>query len=320
LRFAALRPGSPEASPRSHGVPRRDVPGRIHISVAGETAGRAHEVRLALTRLPVHMPARRAPLACESGFDLLHPAGCLLFQSAHQQAPSGSEDAPVEPGLLADVPSWVLGSAFRGSGHVPDLEVLDVPASSSVHRHPIGFHAWRHRPGPAESHPPGFRNPDLAGLPAQPPHAPLLTAPPHNPEPLIPADLPPRRPPSRILRIEERGHRLGEVPQRLLLHHLRTCGQPRVLCPRLGELPTLLQVARSALPARPPVPMLLDGEVPHVPGVRAVHPRRRLLGGCREQPVPGHTNTLSTTTDIAGEVKRRFLREVRAEVSAPRSL
>ena len=36
LRFAVRRPGYPEASPRSHGVPRRDVPGRVHIRVAGD--------------------------------------------------------------------------------------------------------------------------------------------------------------------------------------------------------------------------------------------------------------------------------------------
>jgi hypothetical protein len=424
LRFAVLRPGIPDASPRSHGVPHRDISSRIHISVTGETAGSAHEVRLTLARLPVHVPACRAALASECRFDLHYPARRLLFQSAHQQAPSGLQDASVEPGFLADIPAWVLRSTFGGSGHVPDLEVLDadriesdrdvragllypvlapvrladvqlgdgqpnptapsraapcpgqlplqtpqplpfsrgqawrvqqftrrqgradnyapvntdhlavarcrdragngcegdMPASSAVHRHPIGFHARRHRPGPAESHPPGFRNPDLAGLPAQPPHVPLLTAPPHDPEPLIPANLPPRRPPSWAVRIEERGHRLGKVPQRLLLHHLRACGQPRVLRPRLGELPTLLKVPWSALPSRPPVLMLLDGEVPHIPGVRAVHPQRRLLGGCREQSVPGHANTLSITTDISGEVKRRFLREVRAEVFAPRSL
>ncbi len=34
MRFAVHRPGTPEASLRSHGVPRRDVPGRIHISLA----------------------------------------------------------------------------------------------------------------------------------------------------------------------------------------------------------------------------------------------------------------------------------------------
>jgi len=59
VRFAVHGPGYPVASPRSHGVPRRDVPGRVHISVAGETAGSAPEHGLTLTRVPVHLPARR---------------------------------------------------------------------------------------------------------------------------------------------------------------------------------------------------------------------------------------------------------------------
>ena len=37
MRFTVHRPGIPEASPRSHGVPRRDVPGRVHIRVASAT-------------------------------------------------------------------------------------------------------------------------------------------------------------------------------------------------------------------------------------------------------------------------------------------
>src|SRR5438552_3425118 len=48
-----------------------------------------------------------------------------------------------------------------------------------------------------------------------------------------------------------------------------------------------------------PVRMLLDGEVPHVPGMRAVALQHRLLGGRGDQLVPGHTNTLATTTDIS---------------------
>src|SRR5436190_3750716 len=125
LRFAVHRPGYPVASPRSHGVPRRDVPGRVHISVVGETAGREYESRLALTRLRVHLPARRAPLARERGSDLLHPAGRLVLQPAYQLAPPRTQDAPVQPGLGADVPARVLPRAPRRPGHVADLQVLD---------------------------------------------------------------------------------------------------------------------------------------------------------------------------------------------------
>jgi hypothetical protein len=62
-----------------------------------------------------------------------------------------------------------------------------------------------------------------------------------------------------------------------------------------------------------------DGQVPDVPGVAAVIPQHRLLGGHGVEPVPGHTNTLSGTADISGEVKRRFLPGLKADVSTPRS-
>jgi hypothetical protein len=65
--------------------------------------------------------------------------------------------------------------------------------------------------------------------------------------------------------------------------------------------------------------VLLHREVPHVPGVRAVVPQHRLLGGRGEQPVPGHANILANSTGIPGEVKRRFLPGLKAGVSTPRT-
>ncbi len=423
LRFAVRRPGIPEASPRSHGVPRRDVPGRVHVSVADETAGSAPEDGLALTRLPVHVPACRAPLAGQRRSDLLYPALSLILQAAHQHPPARGQDAPVQPSLGSDVPARVPGRSPGRAGHVLDLQVLDpdhveparqvraclfrpvlapvglagvqpgnrvlhpsaalrarlsaselalqppqtlalprgqarhvqqltgrqgsrhrhapvnadhlaaarrrdrignggegdMPAPGPVHCHPVRLHARRNGAGPAESHPPDLRHPHLADVAGDATHVPLLPASPHDAETLVPASLAPRRSTGRVLRVEERGHRLVEVPQRLLLHHLGACGQPRVLCPGLGELSALLQVAGRALAAWLPVLVLLDSEVPHIPGVRAVVPQHRQLCGCGEQPVSGHANILSTTTDISGEVKRRFLSGLKARVSTPRS-
>ena len=95
------------------------------------------------------------------------------------------------------------------------------------------------------------------------------------------------------------GTSAGYPAAMLLLHRLGAGGQPRVPGPRDGELPALLQVARRALPAGAPVGVLLDGQVPHVPGVPAVVPQHRFLGGRGEQPVPGHANTLASTADIS---------------------
>jgi hypothetical protein len=65
--------------------------------------------------------------------------------------------------------------------------------------------------------------------------------------------------------------------------------------------------------------VLFHGQVPHEPGVAAVIPQRRLLGERREQPVPGHSNTLSNTADNSEEVKRRFLSSLKARISTPQS-
>jgi len=62
LRFAVHGPGNPVASPRSHGMPRRDIPGRVYISVDRQAAGAAPEPRLALSRFRVAVPAARVGL------------------------------------------------------------------------------------------------------------------------------------------------------------------------------------------------------------------------------------------------------------------
>ena len=186
-------------------------------------------------------------------------------------------------------------------------------ASPRSHRMPCGD-----VPGRVHISMAGLWHPDLAGFPAESAHVPLPPAPPHDPEPLVPARLAPGGPPGRVARVEERGHRSGEVPQCLLLHRLRALRQPWVLRPGLGELPALFQEARYAGPARTPVRALLDSEVPDVPGVRAVAAQHRSLGGRGKQPIAGHVNTLANATDISREVERRFL-PAKAEVWSPRS-
>jgi len=428
VRFTVHRPGNPVASPRVKGdgevggVPRRDVPGRVHVSVAGISAGDAPEDGLALTRLPVHMPACRAALARMVRLDLLHPSGRLILQAADQPTPPGPHDASVQSTLGTDVPAGIIPGPLRRARHAPDLQVLDldhvkptrqvcagllgpvlepvcfagaqpgssqpnlrapfraatgagelpfkppqplslrrgqarhaqqftgrqgrrycnaavdahdlsvtwcldrlgdggegdVPASCPVHSHPVGLHSRRYRPGPAEPHPTDLRHSDLADFPAEPTHLPLLSSPPHNPEPLVPSCLTPRRAPIRILRIQECGHRPGEIPKGLLLHRLGSGSQPCMLRPGLGELPALIDIAWRPRAARAPVRVLLDGQIPHVPGVRTVIAHCHFLGGRGQQPVSGHTNTVAMTTDISGGVKQRFVPGPKASASAPR--
>ena len=403
MRFAVHGPGFPVASPRSHGVPRRDVSGRIHISVAGETAGRAHEARLALARLRIHVPARRASLTGEHRTYLLHPAWRLVLQSAYQQPPARCHDLAVEPGFLADIPARIPSRAPGRARHSSELEILDsdhvkpardigrdllrpvlagiclagsqpgygqlhsassvrprpsagepaleasqpflapdaqsrrcqqlagrqgstdsyskvdadslsisracdrardsrkgdVPAPGAIAGDPVGLGVLGYCAGPTEPHPSGLRDTHQANIAGCAPDVPVLPASSHDAESFISADLPPRWPACKVCWVEEGCHRLGEVAQGLLLHHLGACSQPRVLGAGGCELTALFQVAWGALAARAPVPVLLDGQVPHVPGLGAVVTQRSLLDGRWKQTITGHANTLATTTDIS---------------------
>ena len=97
----------------------------------------------------------------------------------------------------------------------------NMPAPGPVHRHPVRLHPRRHGPGPAEPHPTGLRHPHLPHPARHPAHVPLPPALSDDAEPLVPPGLAPSRPLGRIPRVEEGAHSSGEVPQRLLLHHLR---------------------------------------------------------------------------------------------------
>jgi hypothetical protein len=109
---------------RFHGVPRRDVPRRVHVGVAGVAAGRAQEESLALATLAVHVPTRRAALARIRGTNSLDSPGSLLLDSPDQQAPSGTMDATVQSSLLADVASGSFGGSFCRADHRPHVQVL----------------------------------------------------------------------------------------------------------------------------------------------------------------------------------------------------
>jgi len=61
LRFAVHRPASAAICPRFHGGPRRDISCRIHVSVAGVTAGHAAEESLAALLGEPRRPAPAGP-------------------------------------------------------------------------------------------------------------------------------------------------------------------------------------------------------------------------------------------------------------------
>jgi hypothetical protein len=98
-------------------------------------------------------------------------------------------------------------------------------------------------------------------------------------------------------------HSLGEVPQRLLLHHLAAAAQPLVFRPSGSELSALIQVAGRPATAWTPPRLLLDSQIPHEPGMGAVFPHGCFLCERRHQSVTGHTKKLANATDTLEGVK-----------------
>ncbi len=290
-------------------VPDPQVLDLDHVEPPHDVRGRLLGPVLAPVRFPGPQPgdgesylltARRAPLG----------AGELAFQSAQPSLLSPGQTRDPQP-----VPGRQGRTDFHTAVDTHDLAVPgcrhrrrnrregDMPAPGPIEGHPVGFYARGNGAGPAEPDPARLRHPDLAGVAAKPSY--LVWFEGDDPESLVPAFLAPRRPPGRVARVEERGHCLREVPQRLLLHRLGAFPQPVMFRAGFGELSALFQVTRRSLPARPPVRVLLDRQVPHEPGVAAVISQYHLLSRRWKQTIPGHANTLTIGTDIT-EVTRRL--------------
>jgi hypothetical protein len=113
LRFAVHWPPGGVASPRFHGVPRRDVPGRVRVSVGGIPADHAKECRLALAGFLSDVSARRAALARVGRGDSFPGVLVVLDRLLlHDDGPSG------EPGVVRSGLGQ-LPAPFGESGHLP---------------------------------------------------------------------------------------------------------------------------------------------------------------------------------------------------------
>ena len=129
------------------------------------------------------------------------------------------------------------------------------------------------------------------------------------------AGLAPRR--ATMSALKKIAHRLGEIPQRLLLHSLRPGRQPIVFGTGRRQLGALL-VIPGRFSTWLPVPLLLYGKIPHKPGMATVLDQHRCLLKARKQPKPTHINNLGSTTDNETRGgKRRPLPRLRPTVSPP---
>src|SRR5664280_2077362 len=191
----------------------------------------------------------------------------------------GHGHAPVHPDHLAGARG---GDGGRDGGR--DGGKRDVPAPGRVPRHPIGLGIGD---GPAEPEPDpaDLRHSDLGPATVEPADPAGRSA--DDPEALVPAGLAPGRPP--VGAAVEIAPGLVEIAPGLLLDGLAAGGQPGVLRPGLGQLPTLRGEVRGGRAAGGAVGVgLLQRQVPAEPGLGAVPEQHRLLRRRRGQAEPGH--------------------------------
>ncbi len=169
----------------------------------------------------------------------------------------------------------------------------DMPTPRRIQRHPIRLPV-RQGPAAPQPHPTDLRNQDPRPAPVDLLHAQGLRT--DDPETLMPSLFAPGRPPMTTGTPVRHG--LGEVPQRLLLHRVRTRTQPLERGPSLGQLLTLHHIVRQQL-AMMPVPELLHREVPHEPSLRTMLREQHFLLSCRIQAKP-HNRRLTVHSDSSG--------------------
>jgi hypothetical protein len=394
--FAVHGPTQRSASPRSHGMPCRDVLRRVQISMISVSTRCALESRLALAVLACGVPTVMTGLRRECCVDFFDPTRCFVVQPTGQPSPGVRAYRTVESRLAAYSSPRLLGRPASRPRHQSDSQILDsddvkaacegrrdlldpvlgsvgsagenscddqlqsppsgrsrpssrksslqtqqatlfgraglrnteelarregschrhsaidaddlvvawrrnrarcrreryMPALRPVERDPVGLCSWRNS-APAEFDPADFGNPDSTGVLAQPTKMRRLEG--NNAKPFVDTSLSPCRPP--VGSREVVCHRLAEVPQRLLLNHLRSCTQPVELPSGVGQLPRLREVSRRRSAVRRPMGVLLNGKIPDIASVSTVLQEPICLAWCRLQTEPAHATTVSSVTD-----------------------
>ena len=167
----------------------------------------------------------------------------------------------------------------------------DVPSACHVTGNPERFRFIWNGTGPAKPYPSRLRYPHFAPMPVQSAHIPAISPLANNPEPLISASFPPRRPTTSA--VEEGLQCPVMVAQCLLLHYLAPLTQPRIIRTRRRELPTLLNVPGRRPTTGMPPGFLLDRQIPHKSGVRTVSHQRASLFGTYVDTITRHENTVA---------------------------
>jgi hypothetical protein len=160
-----------------------------------------------------------------------------------------------------------------------------MPTACAIHGNPERLHSDGNCAGPAEPNPAAFGDEQLSRLPTH--SAYMIRFNRNDTESFVTSGFPPCRPTVRSGEVVL--HRLTKVAERLLLHRLAADSQPWVFVPRNCELLALLQISRRTRPPRTPPRVLLTGEIPHEPGVRAMLSQYCFVGSRRVQAIARHT-------------------------------
>ncbi|MDT5255011.1 MAG: hypothetical protein QOD10_91, partial [Mycobacterium sp.] len=256
-------------------------------------------------------PIRSASRPCQPPLQSAQPLGFTSTKARNaQQIPARQRNRYRHPAIHTD------NAAISGSrDRFGDGGKSQVPPPRSIQCDSVRLHRGGDVAGEPESHPTDLRYPYLPVAAAEPLDVARFES--DLPESFMCAGLAPGR--AAVGAVEKVAHRLGEVAQRLLLDGLRPGCQPVVFGAGGSQLGTLL-VVTGRLAARLPMLLLLDGQIPHKPGVATVLGQCRCLLNAGKQPKPTHNDNLGTTTDNQLKAgKRRFRPWLKPRVSTPQS-
>lgn len=126
MRFAVRRPAQRLASPRSHGMPCRDVLGSIHIGVISVSAGHTAKGRLALAVLSRSVAATVTTLRSKSCPDELNPSSRFVSEPLGDHPPCAVADPAIQLGLATHSDPRVFPGSSGRAGHLPDPQVFEL--------------------------------------------------------------------------------------------------------------------------------------------------------------------------------------------------
>jgi hypothetical protein len=233
-----------------------------------------------------------------------HPPALTVAQARGMQQLTGRQCRRHDNTTVDAYHGALTGTRDR----IGDVGERDMPAASPIAGDPVGLHTlwdWARQP---EAHPADLRHPHPTEPAVQPLDVTRFDR--DLPEPLMYTGFAPGR--AAVRSGEKIPHRLGEVPQCLLLHSLGASRQPIMLGTRRSQLSTLLVISRRTATGLP-VQLLFDGQVPHKPGMATMlRQHHRLLSGWK-QTVSRHPRNVIATTDKSrkGEAARPPLAKAR---------